>query len=144
MKRLITFLSLLAAVVFGGAGYPMWRMFEDHEVYLTGLAHYEGLPPEASDIRVYRNDNISGNFCADFAIPEEAFRTFASARGWKLAEIAGEETIRHAAAMHAGRLNKFHRISRGLRWSEHASNGSGTTVAYDRGTGRGWIDSSAR
>lgn len=143
-KRLIITCSVLVAGGLVLFGLLSWVLFADRQVYLTGLAQYKGLPQEASDIRVFRNENISGTFCTDFAISEEAFRVFAASQGWTLREISGEEMIITAEARNAGRQADWHRISRGLWWSQRAPNGGGVTAAYDRGTGRAWIDSSAR
>ena len=141
MKRLvIVILGLaVAAVLLIG-----WGMFGDHSAFHTGLADYEGLPAAASDITVYRNRNISGLFVADFNISESNFVTFAREKHWDVKPISGSESVFQAKAFHEGRPNDKKEITDGLFYSLRAANGGGITAAYDRQTGRAYIDSSSR
>src|SRR5580765_197108 len=141
MKRAIIIilgLAVAAVLVLG------WCMFGDHSEFHTGVANYEGLPAAASDITVYQNRNISGAFVMDFRISESNFVTFAREKHWDVKPISGSESAFQAKAFHEGRPNDKKEITDGLFYSQRAANGGGITAAYDRQTGRAYIDSSSR
>jgi len=141
MKRafIIVFVLGLLGVLFLG-----WAMFGDHSSFQTGLGRYEGLPPKASDITVYRDQNISGTFVADFKIPEPDFLSFAAEKHWAIQPITGSESVFQARAFQESRPNDKREITDGLYYSKRAANGGGVTVAYDRKGGRAYIESSSR
>jgi len=141
MKRvLIIVLALVvAAVVLLG-----WNMFGDHSSFQTGLTQYEGLPAAASDITVYRNRNISGTVVADFKISEPDFVSFAQQKRWDVQPISGPVFVFQAKAFHDGHANDEKELADGLFYSQRAANGGGITAAYDRRTGRAYINSSSR
>jgi hypothetical protein len=141
MKRvffILFFAGMLGLLLLG------WAMFGDHSTFQTGLANYEGLPEKASDITVFRDRNISGQFVADFRIAEPEFVAFSKERNWAVQPITNPESVFHARAFHEGRPNNKKEISDGLYYSRRAANGGGVTVAYDRKDGRAYIQSSSR
>lgn len=119
-------------------------MFADHSVFETGLDSYEGLPPNASNITVYRNSNISGVFLTDFAISEAQFIQFAAENNWGVEQLSDPVSVFHATAFHQGQPNDKKIISNGLYYCKHAANGGGVTIAFDRSIGRAYIESSSR
>lgn len=116
----------------------------EHSWFRRGLDRYEGLPAKASDITVFRDDNIAGLFLADFKIPEHDFVSFATEKHWPVEPISGAIFIFQAKAFQEGRPNGKKEITDGLYYSKRAANGGGITVAYDRKNGRAYIDRSSR
>ena len=125
-------------------GLLFWAMFGDRSSYQTKLNSHPKLPTTASDITIYQNKNITGNFDADFRISEHDFASFAAEHNWDLQPISEPMSIRHAKACHEGEPNDMKEITNGLYYSKRAANGGGVTMAYDRDSGRGYIDSSSR
>jgi hypothetical protein len=121
-----------------------WSMFGDHSSFQTGLSHFEGLPPTASDITVYQNRNLSGVLIADFKIAELEFVSFAAEKHWVVQPISGSAFVFQARAFHEGRPNEKKEITDGLYYSRRADNGGGLTAAYDRKDGHAYIDRSSR
>ena len=121
-----------------------WAMFGDRSSFQTKLDSHPNLPTTASDITLYQNRNITGNFVADFKISERDFVSFAAEHHWHLQPISAPETVFQAIAFHEGRLNDKKEIVNGLFYSKRAGNGGGVTVAYDRVAGRGYVESSSR
>lgn len=141
MKHLI--IIVLALGIAAGV-LLCWSMFGDHASFQRGLRHYEGLPVTASDIAVYENRNISGNFVADFKITESDFVAFAKQKHWDVKPISGSESVFQPEAFQDGRPNDKKDIINGLFYSQRAANGGGITVAYDRESSRAYINSSSR
>jgi hypothetical protein len=119
-------------------------MFGDRSSFESGLGNYEGIPETASDINVFKNDNISGMFLADFEIGEDEFVRFAENEGWDLDRVSGREHIYVAKAYFEKAANPRITITTGLFYSKRARNGGGVSVVYDRKSGRGYISSSSR
>ena len=141
MKRFI-FIVLILGVL--GILFLGWCMFGDHSKFLAGLDQYEALPLKASDITVYQNSNITGNFVADFKISEPEFVSFAAESQWTLEPIACPEFVRQARSVYEGRPNDQKKVTDGLQYSQRRGNGGGVTIVYDRKDSRGYIDISAR
>ena len=120
-----------------------WFMFGDFSSFKTRLDKYKYLPETAKDITVYTNSNITGMFLCDFAIGEKDFRVFAKQQNWEVEEIKSLEELPTAISWHEKKYNG-HRIKDGVIYSNRAANGGGTTVAYDRENGRGYISKSSR
>ena len=76
MKRLVIGLIALALI---GFGLVNWVVFGDRSSFQTWLSQFQGLPATASDIAVYQQRNISGEFVAYFRIAESNFVAFAAA-----------------------------------------------------------------
>lgn len=119
-------------------------MFGDHSSFQSGLADYEFAPPEASDINVYRQPNITGTFLCDFSIEEKDFVGFANENEWMVMEISNSVSIFLATSFNAKNPNDQRTVTQGLYYSKRKSNGGGITVAYDRVDHRGYIARSSR
>jgi len=141
MKRIVV--SCVGLTVIGVLALG-WAMFGDRSSFQTGLDRCEGLPQTASDITIYEAKNISGVLIADFKIAEHDFVSFAATKHWSLEPISNSASVFQAKAFHEGRSNDKKEITDGLYYSKRAANGGGVTVAYDRKSGRGYIDSSSR
>jgi hypothetical protein len=141
MKRILIIVIALGVTVVVLLG---WGMFGDHSSFQTGLVKYEGLPAAASDITVYQNRNISGAYVADFKISEPDFVSFAREKHWDVQPIAGPVSVFQAKAFHDRRPNDKKEITDGLFYSQRTANGGGITTAYDRRSGRAYVDSSSR
>ena len=141
MKRIAIIVSIFAVAGFFLLNY---LLFGNRSSFQTGLVSFEGLPKTASDITVFQNKNISGDFIADFKIAEPDLEAFASSNGWLLQTITNRELIFYATAFHEGRANEKKEIIDGLYYSKRGENGGGITIAYDRKNGRGYIQSSSR
>lgn len=90
MKRVVIIVfgfGLLGIVLLGRT------MFGDHSSFQAGLSSYEGLPSAASDITIYRNNDISGSFVADFKISEPDFVSFAAQKHWPVQPISSAEEV---------------------------------------------------
>ena len=122
----------------------LWAMFGDRSSYQAKLGSHPNLPSTASDITIYQNRNITGQFVTDFKIAEHDFTSFAAEHHWDLRPISAPETVFQAISFHERRPNKKKEIVNGLFYSKRAANGGGVTVAYDRDAGRGYIESSSR
>jgi|GEM_PF-6208364 len=131
-------------VIFLLLGFLFWGMFGDRSSFQTKIDSYPNLPTTASDITIYQNRNITGDFVADFKIKEHDFVSFATEHHWDLRSISAPESVFQAIAFHEGEPNNKKEIVNGLFYSRRASNGGGVTIAYDRDAGRGYIESSAR
>lgn len=141
MKRIVTSIFGLGLIIILLLG---WVMFGDNATFQTGLRNYNGLPSTASDIAIYRNRNISGNFVADFKITETGFLAFATEKHWHVQPISDGVSIFEANAFHEGRPNDKREIGDGLYYSERTANGGGVTLAYDRKVSRAYIQTSSR
>ena len=141
MKRIL--IAVLAAGVLGILLLG-WSMFGDHSSFQTGLDRYEKLPATSSDITIFRNSNITGEFLADFKVSEHDFVLFATENHWLVQPITNAAVVFQAKAFHEGHPNDTKEISDGLYYSQRAANGGGVTVAYDRKNGRAYIESSSR
>lgn len=141
MKRIISIVFLLGLV---GILLLSWAMFGDHSSFQTGLKSYEGIPSTASDITVYRNNNISGVFLADFKMIESDFVSYAAENKWAINVISNSELVFYAKAFQEGRPNDKKEIGDGFYYSQHDGNGGGVTVGYDRKEGRAYFERSAR
>lgn len=119
-------------------------MFGDRTSLEEGLSEYDGIPSSASDINIFKNENLSGMFLADFAISEDNFVSFAEEKGWELEAISGRENIFVAKPYFEEVENPRRAITSGYYFSDRARNGGGVTVAFDRNSGRGYISSSNR
>ena len=141
MKRL-----LIIVLAFGIAAVLLlgWSMFGDHASFHKGLRQYEGLPAAASDITVYQDKNISGTFVAHFKISEPDFIAFAQEKHWGVKPISDPESVFQPEAFQDRHPNDKKDITNGLFYSQRAANGGGITAAYDRESGRAYIDSSSR
>ncbi len=135
---------VLAWCLFVNAFVAGWFFLGDRVSFTAGQSEYAGLPESASDIDVYRNENFTGMFLADFSIGEAAFREFAEVQGWPLAEIRVLEQLFVAQAYYDGAENPRTVITSGLYFSERGGNGGGITVAFDRRVSRAYIASSRR
>ena len=141
MKRAIagTLILGIAAVLFLG-----WNMFGDHSFYKEGLSSFEGLPSTASDISVYRNNNISGLFISDFQIAELDFVSFAASNRWAIQRTQGLVYVYEARAFKDGPPGGKKEINAGIFFEDRTASGSGITVAYDRANSRAYINRSMR
>ncbi len=144
MKRKAIIFFAIVVIILIGFLYLNWTMFGNRSSFQTGLANYQGIPKTASDITIYENRNISGTFLADFKIAESDFVAFASTNSWAIQPIANTEYVFQATAFNEKRPNDKKEITDGLYYSKRAANGGGITIAYDRKTGRGYIESSSR
>jgi hypothetical protein len=141
MKRIfLTALALgVTAVLF-----LAWSMFGDHSSFYTGLKQHEKVPSSGSDITIYQNQNISEIFAADFRISEPNFLSFAREKHWDVQPISGSVFVSQAATLHEGQPNDKKLITDGWLYSKRAPTGAGITIAYDRPSGRAYIESSSR
>jgi len=144
MKRILIGFLAIALLVLLTLSVLFWISFSDRSSYQSGLPNFEGLPQTASDITIYQNKNISGTLVADFKISESNFVSFAKEKSWVVQPIKNVEYIFQAKAFHEGKFNDKLEIADGLYYSKRAENGGGITVAYDRKSGRGYIESSNR
>src|SRR4051812_36130966 len=117
MKRATKACLFIAFSILGVMALLNWVMFGDRSSYQPGLSSYVGLPNQASDINVYKNQNISGLLIVDFSIKERDFIPFADEKGWKLKSIEKPESLFYAAAFHEGRANDKKEIRDGLYYS---------------------------
>lgn len=147
MKRLLIILSAILVLAGVVVAVGLHALFGERVSFQTGLASCEGIPVTATDISVFRNENMSGMFVADFRISEADFLAFAAEKGWSVVKVAPPGTsgpIFTAQALHVGRGMADKQIFDGYYYSKRAPNGGGVTVAWDRAEGRGYLDISAR
>ncbi|MCI5114492.1 MAG: hypothetical protein D3912_06615 [Candidatus Electrothrix sp. AX1] len=144
MKLVLRIILGLVAVCVAGGAFLTWAMFGDHSSYGERLTEHELLPEAASDISLYRNQNFSGIFVADFTISEADFMSWAQSLDLQPELISEPQEIRDAQAFVHGEMNTFHIIKHGLYVSRRRPNGGGVDLAYNRDNGRGYIDRSSR
>ena len=144
LSKVVLSIVVLALCLLVNCTVVSLVMFGDRSSFEGGLGNYEGIPEAASDINVFKNDNISGMFLADFEIGEDEFVRFAESEGWDLDDVSGSEHIFVAEAYFEKAANPWTTIRNGLYYSKRARNGGGVTVGYDRKGGRGYISSSSR
>jgi hypothetical protein len=144
MKRIAIGFASLVLIVLAILSFLFWISFRNQISFASGLSSYEGLPSTASDITVFQNKNVNGIFVADFQIVESNFVAFAAEKTWSLQPITNAEFVFQAKAFHDGKPNEKLEITDGLFYSKRAENGGGITVAYDRKSGRGFIENNNR
>src|SRR6516225_9355987 len=106
------------AFVFVGLGLLNWLLFGDRSSFHTGLSKLEGLPPADSDITVYQERNITGEFVTDFRIAESNLVVFAAEKQWDLQPIVGSALACQAVAFREKRPNDRKEIVDGLYYSK--------------------------
>jgi hypothetical protein len=119
-----------------------WLLVRDHISFHAHLAEHELLPKAASDICLYRNQNFSDIFIADFAIREAEFILWARSLGLEPKSLHEQQVIADARTF--ARVDTFsgHVIQDGLYVSRRHANGGGIALAYNRDNGRGYISRS--
>jgi hypothetical protein len=134
----------VVAVCIAGAMFLMWAMMGDHSSYGEHLATHELLPETASDISFYRNQNFGNRFIADFAISEAEFVRWAHSIKLQPEVLRDPQEISDARDVAHRDTYTYHIIEHGLYVSRRRPNGGGVDLAYNRDTGRGYIDQSSR
>lgn len=130
--------SLAALAFYLSGGQTSIRSRDEHLAVEVARTRVDlPLPDESSDVRFTRDAGEERVLSVDFAVPEEAFRRWAAARGWPVKPVVGSVTIRPRAAF--GDLRTVVVVTDGLSY-DTLSRGEPNTVGvtYDRGTGRAY------
>lgn len=141
--------KLLCRTVLGFAAFCAvcflildWLLVRDHASFYEHLVEHERLPQAASDICLYRNQNFTGIFIADFAIKEAEFIIWAHSLGLEPKSIHEPQVISNARTFAYRDTFGGHTIKHGLYVSRRHANNGGIDLAYNRDNGRGYISRS--
>ena len=127
-KLIIPIIGIIIAIPF----LLFFSLFYGTRTIKFGLARYDGVPPEASNIDYFKlNDTATGLTTLDFTISEDNFKEFAKSKGWQLKEIDLPQLIQNTSFF-AGKQKGGVIVKKGLKYSKIKSNGGGITVIYDR------------